>query len=163
MARRDAAGRTPSDTQRARFPILPGEPASPDSVRPELRLCWKRGVRLSGGAAMTPSRIEAHFPFAPRGSSVSAPLHASPPLLRQPHRVELIVEVVAGRYRPATHAGSVRHDTGPLERGDVVCLLLEEPPLEGAIVSSALRRITRPTLAHIGVVHHGMGVPAVVG
>src|SRR5499426_3716976 len=105
--------------------------------------------------------LEAGYPAPRRGrddatriesSRAVRPLDARPPLLRQPHRVELIVEVVAGRDRPATHAGSVRHDTVPLERGDVVGLLVEETPFEGANVSSALRRINRPTLAHVEVV-----------
>jgi hypothetical protein len=33
-----------------------------------------------------------------------------------------------------------------------VCLLVEETPFEGANVSSAWRRINRPTLTHIEVV-----------
>ena len=105
---------------------------------------------------------EAGYPASRRGrcdaephrklTSSEALLDASPALLRQPHRVELIVEVVARRYRPATHAGSVRHDTVPLERVDVVRLLVEEAPFEGADVSSALRGINRATLADIEVV-----------
>src|SRR4029453_12143497 len=58
-------------------------------------------------------------------------------LLGQPDGVELIVEVVAGRDRPPAHAGAVRHDPVPLERVEVVGLLVEETLLEGLDVSPA--------------------------
>jgi hypothetical protein len=88
---------------------------------------------------------------------------ASPPLLRQPHRVERIAEVVAGRYRPAAHAGTVRHDAVPLERVDVVRLLVEEAPFEGADVPLPLLGIHRAALRYVEVVQDGIDVAAVVG
>jgi hypothetical protein len=48
----------------------------------------------------------------------------------------------------------------PLERIDVVRLLVEEPLFEGADVSSALLGLHRATLADVEVVEHGIGVAA---
>src|SRR5262245_13289909 len=84
-------------------------------------------------------------------------------LFGEPHGVELIVEVMAGRDRPAAHAGAVRHDTVPLERVDVVGLLVEETLFEGLDVSPTLVGIHGATLPDVEVVQHGIGVPAVVG
>src|SRR5919206_296823 len=47
-------------------------------------------------------------------------------LFGQPHRVELVVQVVAGRDRPPVHLGEVRDDPVPLQRVDDVHLLVEE-------------------------------------
>src|SRR6266511_2979042 len=41
---------------------------------------------------------------------------------RQPHRVELVVQVMAGRDGPAADPGAVRDDPVPLERVEVVGL-----------------------------------------
>src|SRR5215471_7384657 len=84
-------------------------------------------------------------------------------LFGEPNGIELIVEVVAGRDRPAAHAGAVRHDPVPLERVDVVGLLIEQALLEGLDESSALLGIHGATLPDVEVVKHGIGVPAVVG
>src|SRR5260370_26917394 len=51
-------------------------------------------------------------------------------LLRQPDRVELTVQEVARRDRPAAHARVVRHDPVPPERRDDVRLLVEQALLE---------------------------------
>ena len=58
--------------------------------------------------------------------------------LRQPHRVELLVQEVAGRDRPAPHLGAVRDDPVVLQRVEVVDLLVEQPLLERAQVPLAL-------------------------
>src|SRR5436190_7367276 len=55
-------------------------------------------------------------------------------LLSQPHRVELVVEIVAGRDRPASHLARVRDDAVPLECVDHVHFLVQQPLLEGAEV-----------------------------
>src|SRR5262249_47351719 len=101
-----------------------------------------------------PAERRAFARIAGRGGGV---------LLREPDRVELIVEVVAWRDHPAAHAGAVRHDAVPLQRVDVVRLLVEETLFEGADVFSALLGIHRPALPHVEVVQNGIGVPAVVG
>src|SRR5258706_5496696 len=51
-------------------------------------------------------------------------------LFRQPHRVELVVQIVAGRDRPALHLRQMRRDPVPLQRVDDVRLLVEQPRLE---------------------------------
>src|SRR5690242_4300760 len=53
-------------------------------------------------------------------------------LLREPDRVELAVQEVAGGDGPAVHLGVVGDDAVPLEGHDVVDLLVVEPLLEGA-------------------------------
>src|SRR4026209_888703 len=50
-------------------------------------------------------------------------------LLGQPHRVELVVQVVARGDGPAAHLREMRHDAVPLEGHDVVHLLVVEPLL----------------------------------
>src|SRR4030095_1762007 len=82
-------------------------------------------------------------------------------LLGQPDGVELIVEVVAGRARAPAHAGGVRRDSVPLERVEVVALLVEETLLEVLDVSPALLGIHGATLPDVEVVQHGIGIPAV--
>src|SRR4029450_11484056 len=57
----------------------------------------------------------------------------------------------------------MRHDTVPLERVEVVGLLDEEALLEGLNESPALLGIHCATLPDVEVVHHGIGVPAVIG
>src|SRR5437016_10868232 len=62
-------------------------------------------------------------------------------LFRQPHRVELVVQVVARRDRPAVHLGQMRDDPVPLQRVDHVRLLVEQ----------ALLNLTQELLALLGV------------
>src|SRR5687768_8918215 len=62
-------------------------------------------------------------------------------LFGQPHRVELVVEVVARRDRPALDLGQVRDDAVPLQRVDHVRLLVEQALLQLAQDLLALLRI----------------------
>src|SRR2546428_13391371 len=45
-------------------------------------------------------------------------------LFRQPHRVELVVQIVVGRDCPALPLAVMRSDSVPLQRLDDMCLLL---------------------------------------
>src|SRR6266508_3935545 len=83
-------------------------------------------------------------------------------LFAQPDRVELLVEEVARRDRPATHLRQMRHDAMPLEAHDEVHFLVVEPLLVLAQVLPALFRIDGAGLLHVQVVHHGVLVLAVV-
>src|SRR2546428_7782648 len=51
-------------------------------------------------------------------------------LFGQPHRVELVVQVVARRDRPALHLRQGGNDPVPLQRVDHVGLVVEQPLLE---------------------------------
>src|SRR5215469_9178779 len=51
-------------------------------------------------------------------------------LFRQPDRIELVVQIVAGRDRPAVDLAQVRHDPVPLQRVDHVGLVVEQALLE---------------------------------
>src|SRR2546430_3242011 len=84
-------------------------------------------------------------------------------LFRQPHRVELVVQIVAGRDRPALHLAEVRHDPVPLQRVDDVGLLVEQPLLDLAQDLLALLDVGGPALLVHQVVDHRVLVPAVVG
>src|SRR5438445_759683 len=55
---------------------------------------------------------------------------ARSPSFGEPHRVELLVQVVARRDRPAPDLGVVRDDPMPLERDERVRLLVEQATLE---------------------------------
>src|SRR2546430_15667657 len=55
-------------------------------------------------------------------------------LFAQPDRVELVVQVVARRDRPAAHLRQVGGDPVPLEGHDGMYLLVVESPLERAPV-----------------------------
>src|ERR1700675_171768 len=85
------------------------------------------------------------------------------PLLRQPHRVELVVQIVAGRDRPAVHLARVRDDPVPLERVDHVGLVVEEALLEGAEIPLPLLDIVGSPLLDEELVDHLVLVLAVVG
>src|SRR5688572_10662616 len=84
-------------------------------------------------------------------------------LLAQPHRIELVVQVVAGGDRPAPHLGQVRDDAVPLQRVDDVDLLVEQALLELPEDLLALLGVGRPALAAEEVVDDGVLVLAVVG
>src|SRR2546426_9919532 len=83
-------------------------------------------------------------------STMYLPMRSVPPLaerlLGEPHGVELLVQEVAGRDRPATHPRAVRDDAVPLERVEIVRFLVEKPLLELAHEPLALLRVDRPTL-----------------
>src|SRR2546425_11963879 len=66
-------------------------------------------------------------------------------LLRQPHRVELVVQVVAPRYPPSLDPRALGHDPIPLERFHRVHFPLPEAPLEIPAVPLPLLRTDRPT------------------
>src|SRR5213593_1757057 len=90
----------------------------------------------------------------PRGRGRSpAPLSgAAETSLGPPHRVELLVQVVTRRDRPALHLARVRDDPVPLQRVDVVDLLVEEAALELADVLLALLGIGRSSLLLVQLV-----------
>src|SRR5580704_18479780 len=67
-------------------------------------------------------------------------------LLREPDRVQLVVQVVAGGDGPALDLGAVHDDPVPLQRVDHVRLLVEEPLLERAEILPPLLEIERPRL-----------------
>src|SRR2546422_1979032 len=87
---------------------------------------------------------------------------ARPPSFGEPHRVEVLVQIVARRDRPAPHLGVVRDDPVPLERDERVRLLVEEPALELADVPLALLGIEGPALILVEIVEHPVGVAPVV-
>src|SRR6266536_403393 len=84
-------------------------------------------------------------------------------LLGQPHRVELVVQVVAGGDRPPLDLRAVRDDPVQLERVDHVRLFVEEALLEGAKVLLPLLHIGGPRLLEEEVVDHLVLVIAAVG
>src|SRR5262245_20762492 len=59
-------------------------------------------------------------------------------LLRQPNGIELLIQIVRRRDRPAADLGAVGHDAVTLQRVEVVHLLVEQSLLEGAEVPLAL-------------------------
>src|SRR5262249_52373655 len=83
-------------------------------------------------------------------------------LLRQPHGIKLLIEVVRRRDRPAADLGAVGHDAVPLQRAEVVHLLVEQSLLEGAQIPLALFGIDRARLLDVEVVQHRVLVPTVV-
>src|SRR6266850_7244229 len=83
-------------------------------------------------------------------------------LFAEPDGVELLVEEVARRDRPATHLRQMRHDAMPLEAHDEVHFVVVEPLLILAQESAPLLGIERPRLPGVQVVHHGVLVLAVV-
>src|SRR3989442_739206 len=62
------------------------------------------------------------------------PMRSVPPLaerlLGEPHGVELLVQEVGGRDRPATRPRAVRDDPVPLERVEIVRFLVEKRLLD---------------------------------
>src|SRR5581483_3573862 len=76
--------------------------------------------------------------------------------LREPHRVELLVQEVAGRDRPAAQPRAVDHDPVPHQRVDEVHFLVVQPLLEGAEVAAPFIRVGRPRLLRVQLVHHGV-------
>src|SRR5207248_5760834 len=91
-----------------------------------------------------------------------APRPRAPALLREPDRVELVVEIVAGRDRPALHLGEMRDDAMPLQRVDHVRLVVEQPLLELPQDLFALLDVRGASLPDVHVVDGGVLVPAVV-
>src|SRR5919201_3244836 len=90
------------------------------------------------------------------------PRPRAPALLREPDRVELVVEIVAGCDRPAFHLRQMRNDAMPLQRVDDVRLVVEQPLLELAQDLLALFGIGGASLPVHEVVDDGVLVPAVV-
>src|SRR5262245_33064885 len=83
-------------------------------------------------------------------------------LFGEPDRVQLLVEVVARRDRPALHLRAVGNDAVPLQGVEVVDLVVEQPALELAQVLLALLPIAGPALLLVELVENLVGVPAVV-
>src|SRR5215831_4028397 len=90
------------------------------------------------------------------------PPHPCSELLTQPHGVELVVEVVAGRDRPPLDVGAMGDDPMPLDQVDDVGLLVEESFLEGPEVLLALLEVGGPCLLLEEIVDDGVLVPAEV-
>src|SRR6185503_12335586 len=84
-------------------------------------------------------------------------------LLGQPHRVELIVQIVARRDGPISHLRVVRDDPVPLQRVEVVGLFVQEPLLELPDITLALFHVARPSLLDEQLVESLVVVAAVVG
>src|SRR5262245_45643089 len=70
-------------------------------------------------------------------------------LLGQPHCVELVVQIVAGRDGPALDLGQVRDDAVPLQRVEHVDLFVQEPLLQLAEDLLALVGVGGPPLPAI--------------
>src|SRR5215831_3330864 len=83
-------------------------------------------------------------------------------LLGEPDRVELAVQEVTRGHRVAVDLAVVGHDAVPLQRVDVVHLLVVEPLLEGAQDLLALLGIGGPRLLDVQIVHHRVLVLAEV-
>src|SRR5215470_8013088 len=84
------------------------------------------------------------------------------PLLGEPHAVELVVDEVAGRHGPAAHLGGVRDDAVPLQRIEVVGLLVQQPSLEVADPLLPLLGIEGAALLLVEVVQGFVDVASVV-
>src|SRR3989441_3132195 len=80
----------------------------------------------------------------------------------QPHRVELLVQVVAGRDGPAVDLRVVGNDAVPLQGIDVVDLLVEEPPLEVPDRALAPLHVAGLALLLVELVERPVDVAAVV-
>src|SRR5437762_12738607 len=90
--------------------------------------------------------------------SASMTLYARPMaallgLFAEPDGVELLVEEVARRDRPATHLRQMRHDAMPLEAHDEVHFVVVEPLFVLAQVLLALFRVDGAGLLLVQVVH----------
>src|SRR6185369_12565689 len=125
---------------------------------------WTAHVTWPSGAAETGAPMAVS---ATNTTSATARVTSSSPrgpsrLLAEPHRVELLVQEVAGHDRPAPHLGEVRDDPVPLEAHDEVHFLVVEALLELAQEALAFLGIDRPRLPGVEVVHHGVLVLAVV-
>src|SRR6267378_6759893 len=83
-------------------------------------------------------------------------------LLGEPHSVELLVEVVARRDGPALHLRAVRDDPVPLERVEIVDLVVQQPLLELTNVLLPLLGVPRPALLDEQIVERLVRVAAVV-
>src|SRR4029453_18665630 len=92
----------------------------------------------------------------------AAPWRAGSRLLSQPDRVELVIQVMAGRDRPALDLRAMRDDAMPLQRVEHVHLLVEEALLERAEQGPPLIRLDGPRLLREQVVDHRVLVLAVV-
>src|SRR5262252_2305489 len=84
------------------------------------------------------------------------------PLFREPHAVELVVDEVAGCDGPPVHPGAVRDDPVPLQRIEVVRLLVQEPPLELAHPLLALLGVQRAAPLLVEIIERLVDVAAVV-
>src|SRR4030095_2909142 len=103
----------------------------------------------------TPSRVEIisknrlsrYFHIRPHrfGGRRGAPGIAGA-LLREPDRIELVVQVVTRGDGPALHLRQVRDDPVPLQRVDDVRLVVEQPLLELPQDLLALLEIGGPPL-----------------
>src|SRR3989454_7171494 len=112
---------------------------------------WRGRSWAPAGAAMSASssangRRIRHLLSTPGGEGL---VRAS---LRKPHRVELVVQVMARRHRPALHPGVVRDDPVPLQRVHRVHLLVEQTLLELPDVLLPLLEIDRPALFYVELV-----------
>src|SRR5713226_7905053 len=83
-------------------------------------------------------------------------------LFAEPDRIELVVQVVAGRDRPAAHLAEVGDDPVPLKGVDVVHLFVVEALLEGAEQLPPLFRLGGAGLLRVEVIHHRVLVLAEV-
>src|SRR3989442_2631439 len=106
---------------------------------------WRGRSWAPAGAAMSASssangRRIRHLLSTPGGEGL---VRAS---LRKPHRVELVVQVVARRHRPALHPGGGRDDPVALQPGHRVHLLLERPLLALPHLLLPLPAVDRPAL-----------------
>src|SRR2546422_3046528 len=114
---------------------------------------WRGRSWAPAGAAMSASssangRRIRHLLSTPGGEGL---VRAS---LRKPHRVELVVQVVARRHRPALHPGVVRGDPVPLQPVHRVHLLVEQTLLELPDVLLPLLEIDRPALFYVELVEN---------
>src|SRR5262249_59929232 len=85
------------------------------------------------------------------------------PSLSQPHGIQLLVQIVTRRDLPPVHFGAMRHNAMPLQRHQVVGLVIEQVLLELTDILLALFRVAGTALLLIEIVQGAVSIPAVVG
>src|SRR5215472_9114640 len=118
-------------------------------------------IRRNRRTMYLPMTASTRTPSCPRRRT-GGPRRRMGELLGEPHRVELVVQIVARSDLPAVDLARIRNDPMPLQRHDVVHLLVEEMLLEEPHVPLPLVGVEGATLLLIEVVEHLVVVEAVV-
>src|SRR5213078_2483254 len=134
--------RISSDTA-PRSPAIRSSTTSPGTMRIRKKIST---ATPSSVGNMRQKRLSRYFHISVRG-----PVHLAR-LLGEPHRVELVVQVMARCDRPPLHLRAVRDDPVPLERVQHVDLLVDEASLERPEVPLALVGVARARLLLIELV-----------
>src|SRR5205814_1321111 len=99
-----------------RSPVIRSSTTSPGMTRMRKKMTT---ATPSSVGNMSRNRFSRYFHMSPPGPPPGA-------LLREPDGIELVVQVVARRHRPALHPRAVRDDPVPLERVEDVHFLVEQ-------------------------------------